>query len=68
MVNDDKLIKVNSWKEMNVRTCYMLYAIDKVKFHSFVDSKKMNGKKRKYFSTNPKGMRDPILIENDVYI
>ena len=68
MVNDDKLIKVNSWKEMNVQTCYMLYTIDKEKFHSFVDSKKMNGKKRKYFSTNSKGMRDPILIENDVYI
>lgn len=36
MVNDDKLIKVNSWKEMNVKTCYMLYTIDKEKFHSFV--------------------------------
>jgi hypothetical protein len=38
------------------------------KFLSFENLKTMNGKKRKYFSTNPNGMRETMDIKGEFYV
>lgn len=65
---NEKFIKANSWKDMFARTSEFLYEIDKEKFLSFENNKKMNGKHRKYFSVLSEGMYKPVKIANSMYI
>jgi hypothetical protein len=67
-INDSQLIEVKTWQEMFIRTCEFLIAVDENKFISFENNPKMNGKKNKYFSTNPSGMRKPIAVSDRIYV
>lgn len=46
----------------------MLIEIDSQKFLNFENMKIMNGKKNKYFSTTPEGIRKPEKVSNIIYI
>ncbi|MTI81254.1 MAG: hypothetical protein FH758_10285 [Firmicutes bacterium] len=67
-INDKNLIEVKSWQEMLVKTCELLIAIDEDKFMSFKQKKSMNGKKNKYFSTNPEDLRKGRLVSDKIYV
>lgn len=67
-INERQIIEVTTWKEMLVKTCEFLITIDKAKFMSFENINRMNGKKRKYFSTDPSKMTEPKTINNEIYV
>ncbi|MGI6424924.1 MAG: hypothetical protein ACOX2A_06825 [Tepidanaerobacteraceae bacterium] len=67
-INDSKMLEVKTWQEMFIRTCDYLIAVDEHKFLSFENNPKMNGKKNKYFSTNPGSMNNPKSILNKIYV
>lgn len=67
-INTSELIEVRTWQEMLIRTCEMLIEIDSQKFLNFENLKIMNGKKNKYFSISPEGMRKPEKVANITYI
>lgn len=66
-INKDNIIEVQSWKDMLIKTCELLGAIDESKLLSFEDNPKMNGKRRKYFSTKKSELRKPGKL-NSIYI
>ncbi|WP_260441043.1 hypothetical protein [Parageobacillus thermoglucosidasius] len=51
-----------------IKTCEILMEMDEEKFLSFENLETMNGKKRKYFSTDPNGMREPMDIKGKIYV
>lgn len=67
-INDQQTIEVSTWKEVLVKTCEILIAIDEKKFMSFEDMPRMNGKKRKYFSADLNNITDPKLINEKIYV
>ncbi|HPF16832.1 MAG TPA: hypothetical protein P5107_08305 [Thermotogota bacterium] len=67
-LNEYKIVHVDTWQEMVVKTCELLMAIDRDKFLGFENSKTMNGKKRKYFSKDSTLMRNPKHIKDKIYI
>lgn len=67
-INDSQIVEVKTWQEMFIKTCEVLIAIDENKFLSFENNPKMNGKKNKYFSINPSGMRRPMAILDKIYV
>lgn len=67
-INEDTLIEVKTWKDLLIKTCEILFAIDEKKFMSFEHNQLMNGKKCKNFSTDPNLIRKPELIGNKIYI
>lgn len=67
-INNNHIIEVKTWQGMLVKTCEYLIAIDKDKFLSFEDKPSMNGKKNKYFSTNPKNIRKPRKLGDKIYV
>lgn len=67
-LNENHVIEASTWKDVLVKTCELLMAIDEKKFMSFENNDAMNGKKKKYFSVNPNSMRKPIKIGDKIYI
>lgn len=67
-INNQKVIEVKTWQEMLIKTCELLIPVNTEKFMSFEDKTTMNGKKRKYFSKQKSGMRNPKLVSNTIYV
>lgn len=67
-INTGELLEVRTWQEMLIKTCDMLIEINPEKFLSFENLKTMNGKKNKYFSIKPEGLRKPEKVANKAYI
>ncbi|WP_042355659.1 hypothetical protein [Bacillus rubiinfantis] len=67
-VNQGNIIEVSTWKEMLVKTCEILLAVDQEKFMSFEEKSNMRGKKRKYFSTNPAELFNPLPVSGKIYV
>lgn len=67
-VNDKTIIEVNSWQDMLIKTCEILYEVDKEKFLDLENRNHMNGKKRKYFTRNQDILRVPGSINDTVYV
>ncbi len=67
-INDQQIIEVNTWQKMLLKTAELLFAIDTEKFLSFEHAPGMNGKKVKYISSSPDGMRRPQPILDRVFI
>ena len=65
---DDRLIIVKTWKEMLIKICESLTEVDEKKIIGFEELKHMNGKKKKYFSSNSKEIRDPKRVANKIYV
>ncbi len=66
-INEDTIIEVQTWKDLFIRTCELLGTVDGLKFRDFENNPKMNGKRRKYFSTDASKLRKPYKV-NDIYI
>ena len=67
-INHNQTIEVKTWQEMFIKTCELLIAVDADKFLSFENNASMNGKKRKYFSTNDREMRKPKLVSDQIFV
>ncbi|WP_152642975.1 hypothetical protein [Bacillus alveayuensis] len=67
-INEHHIVKVKTWKEMLVKTCEFLIAIDEEKFLNFENVGYMNGKKNKYFSIDPRLLRKPEKVANKIYV
>lgn len=67
-INNSSLIEGKTWQEVLIRTSEFLLNKDKTKFLSFENNKNMNGKKNRYFSCKPEGIRKPELVESNIYI
>lgn len=67
-LNDNKIVEVNSFQEMLIKTSEFLIAADKEKFMKFQNKSNMNGKKMKYFSVNKNDMRKPKSVSGLIYI
>ncbi|TDT71960.1 hypothetical protein EV215_0653 [Hypnocyclicus thermotrophus] len=67
-LNENRVIKVSSWKELLVKTCEILISINENKFISFESNDAMKGKKRKVFSSDPNELRVPRKIGDKIYI
>lgn len=67
-INNSELVEARTWQDVLVKTCEMLISIDEEKFLAFKESKNMNGKKNKYFSIKPEGIRKPELVGNKLYV
>lgn len=67
-MGNDEVINISTWREMFVKTCEIFMDLDPTKFMEFEHKKKMNGNKKKYFSTNKDGMLIPILINGKIYV
>lgn len=65
---DDSLIRVKTWQEMLIKVCESLIEVDEEKIIRFEELEHMNGKKKKYFSSKPKGMRNPKRVVNKIYV
>jgi len=62
-------IEVKTWQEMLLETCEILINLDKDKFWEFINDPRMNGKKIKYFSKTPDGVRKPEKLRGaDVFV
>lgn len=67
-IKEDNIIEVKTWKEMMIKTAEFLLTIDSDKFLEFENISGMNGKKNKYFSASERGMNQPRLAGNKIYI
>lgn len=65
---DDRLIRVKTWQEMLIKVCENLIEVDEEKIIRFEELEHMNGKKKKYFSSKSKGMRNPKRVANKIYV
>jgi hypothetical protein len=65
---DDRLIRVKTWQEMLIKVCENLMKVDNEKIIRFEELEHMNGKKKKYFSSKSKGMRNPKRVANKIYV
>ena len=65
---DDRLIRVKTWQEMLIKVCENLIEVDEEKIIGFEELEHMNGKKKKYFSSKSKGMRNPKRVANKIYV
>ena len=65
---DDRLIRVKTWQEMLIKVCERLIEVDEKKIIGFEELEHMNGKKKKYFSSKSKGMRNPKRVANKIYV
>lgn len=65
---DDRLIRVKTWQEMLIKVCESLIEVDEKKIIGFEELEHMNGKKKKYFSSKSKGMRNPKRVANKIYV
>ncbi|WP_163151111.1 hypothetical protein [Anoxybacillus sp. MB8] len=67
-INEHQIVKVRTWKEMLVKACEFLIAIDEEKFLNFENVDYMNGKKNKYFSVDSRLLRKPENVANKIYV
>lgn len=67
-INDLSVVRVSSWRQMLVRVCQYLMAIDEQKFLDFRNINELNGKKRQYFSANYHNMNAPKQIAENCYV
>ena len=65
---DDRIIRVKTWQEMLIKVCERLIEVDEKKIIGFEELEHMNGKKKKYFSSKSKGMRNPKRVANKIYV
>ena len=65
---DDRFIIVKTWQEMLIKVCESLIEVDEKKIIGFEELEHMNGKKKKYFSSQSKGMRSPKRVANKIYV
>lgn len=65
---DNQIISAKTWQEMLIKVCENLIEVDEEKIMGFEDLIHMNGKKKKYFSVKPKGMRNPKSVANKIYV
>lgn len=64
-----KKYQVAKWKQMFTKTCEVLCERNSKLFYSFVGDESLNGRKRIYFSSEQKDLRDPRLVpKTNVYI
>lgn len=62
-------VESNSWANVLIETCEILYAIDSSIFADFANDKNMNGKTRSYFSVTDSNIRKPKKLESgNIYI
>lgn len=67
-MGDDEIIRISTWQDMFVKTCEILMEYDEKRFMDFEFIDKMNGKKKKYYSTSKNGMTIPLLINGKLYV
>lgn len=67
-MNSQNVIQVSTWKEMLIKTCELLMAVNTEKFLGFEKLERMNGRKRKYFSKVDTSMKEPMLVDNEIYV
>ncbi len=67
-INDNQMVEVETWQGMLIKTSEILLALDEKKFLSFENIEEMNGRKIKYFSIIPDGMRNPRKVNDKIYI
>lgn len=67
-MDNDEIIRIDTWRDMFVKTCEIFLEFDEGKFMSFEHNKKMNGRKVKYFSTSKEGMLNPILVNEKIFV
>ena len=67
-MSNHELVQVKTWQDMYIKTCEILISIDENKFLNFQNIDKMNGKKGKYFSTNPELIRNPKPVLDKAFI
>jgi len=61
-----KRYNANSWKNMLVQVCKIMFAIHRNRFNEVLN---LRGKKRPYFTKNPNELRSPEKIEGtDIYV
>lgn len=65
---DNHLIETRTWQEMLINLCELLIKTDEEKMLAFENLKHMNGKKKKYFSKESRGMRAPKKVANKLYV
>lgn len=66
-INDKRMVEVQTWKEMLLKTSELLCAVDSEKWAGFEHDAKMNGKRKKVFSADRGQLRKPEKI-GDLYI
>ena len=67
-INDRNIINVTSWQDMLIKTCEILYELDKEKFLDLENRSHMNGRKRKYFTRNQDILKVPGSVNNIIYV
>lgn len=67
-MGQDDIIRINTWQDMFVKTCEIFMELDEIKFMDFENIDKMNGKKKKYYSTHKDGMILPMSINGKLYV
>lgn len=65
---DGNLIETNTWKNLYIEICKMLFDMDKKTFMSFKDKTSMNGETRDYFSDSGENMDLPYFLRESIYI
>lgn len=66
-INNEKIL-VKTWIDVLLETSEILVQMDDDKFRQFEHNPQMNGKKSKYISSNPDGMRKPRLLKENLYL
>ncbi len=62
-------VEVRTWRQMLIKTCEMLIALDQERFNDFKNDPNMQGRKKKIFSTNPANSRKPYkLKDSELYV
>lgn len=67
-MNEQNIIQVSTWKEMLIKTCELLMAVDEEKIMGFENLDRMNGRKRKYFSAVEDNMKEPMSVNGKVFV
>lgn len=65
---DGNLIETNTWKNLYIEVCKILFDMDEKKFISFKDKTSMNGETKDYFSDTRESIDLPYLLRDKIYI
>ncbi|MDO5018322.1 MAG: hypothetical protein Q4E02_03390 [Lagierella massiliensis] len=63
-----KLIEVNSYQKLYINLCNYFYKLNPKIFRSFPQKTEFNGLRRQYFSFQKYKIKNPTLIQNQIYI
>ncbi len=68
-VKNNQIIRVDSWQDMLAKTCELLLELDEKKFMGLEHNTRVNGRKQKYFSSDPALMtKRAKLIGDKMYV